>query len=96
MPRTFTNRRLGASDVRALERRAKAARQRGDRAGALRLLQEATAMKESVFGAESDVAMLGKATTHLAISSAFSDEGQHAQAMQHAQAARQIDRKAHV
>ena len=47
-------------------------------------------LKEAVFGTESDVAMLAKATTNLAIASAFSDEEQHAQAMRHAQAARQI------
>ncbi len=90
MPRTFTNRLLGAGDVKDLEMRAKAARGRGDRAASLRLLQEATSLKEAIYGADSDIALLGKATTHLAISEAFADEHQHAQAMQHAQAARQV------
>eukprot|EP00750_Incisomonas_marina_P004927 INCI13506.6.p1 GENE.INCI13506.6~~INCI13506.6.p1 ORF type:complete len:1671 (+),score=327.43 INCI13506.6:102-5114(+) len=90
MPRTFTNRPMGVADVKELQKRAKAARLRGDRPTSLRLLQQATQLKEAVFGTESDVAMLAKATTNLAIASAFSDEEQHAQAMRHAQAARQI------
>ena len=42
MPRTFTNRPMGVADVKELQKRAKAARLRGDRPTSLRLLQQAT------------------------------------------------------
>ncbi len=45
-------------------------------------------VKARVYGSDSDVAILAKARTHLAICAAFSDEDQHQLALDHAQSAR--------
>ena len=90
MPRTFSNRPVGRAKIKEYDKRMKAAQRRGDRTAVLRLMQTSSQLKAELYGADSDVALLSNASTHLAVAASFSDEGQHSQAMKHAQAARQM------